>query len=277
MVRKISQAKMVAAQMPLIDIAEALASMEYPGDGRERYALYAEWASEFNADFEARQAAGREPAETYLEDIDVFAHKRAAAYGFTCRGYGIKGTLYSPSQLEAAVQACAVLYEAYALADADNGGASRSVSWESLSLAHDWAAQALSEEERKRLNAASARENGCPQPAANDPTPLYRLAFPEFGPLDVTLPDGFVDQSWSNNTCPSFELPDPANPEAEWPLITVFIDYADLDMRDEAGGKRFNLSLGAIQGPADLETDDWDEALAFIRKHRSTAALKGAA
>lgn len=277
MERVISLAKTVAAQTPLIDIAEVLASMEYPGDSRERYALYLEWANEFNADFEARQVAGREPAETYLEDIEVFAHKRAAAYGFTCRGHGVKGTLYSDTQLEAAMQACTVLYEAFAVADADNGGASRSVAWESLSLAHDWAAQALSGAERTRINSISARENGSFTAGAHAETPLYLLAFPDFGRLDVTLPQGFIDKSWSKDSCPSFEIPDPTDPDAEWPLITVFIDYADTDLRADPGGKRFNLSLGAIQGPPDLETDDWDDALAFIQEHRRIAVLKGAA
>lgn len=277
MERVISTAKTLAAHTPLIDIAEVLASMEYPGDSRERYALYLEWATEFNADFEARQAAGREPAETYFEDVEVFAHKRAAAYGFTCRGHGIKGTLYSAVQLDAALQACTVLYEAFAIADADNGGSSRSVSWESLSLAQRWAAQALGEAERARINAASSQQNGYSTDGVHAKTPLYLLAFPDFGPLDVMLPDGFIDKSWAKDTCPSFEWPDPRNPDAEWPLITVYIDYADIDLRDEVGGRRFNLSLGAIQGPPDLETDDWDEAVAFIEEHRRSAAFKGAA
>lgn len=159
----------VAALAPVIDIAEALASMEFPGDSRDRYMLYAEWALDFNADFNARAAAGQSPSETYYEDIDAFAHKRAAVYGFIQRGVVIAGKAYSLQQLEAAVQASTVLYETFAVTDADNGGSSRSISWDSLGLAHNWAAQVLTGDERDAINETCARENGhCPAEQVSD-------------------------------------------------------------------------------------------------------------
>ena len=68
--------------VPLVDIAEALVSRQYPGDNRRRYKLYEEWAQDFLADFVARAAAGRRPDETYRKDIADFAIRKAAAYGF---------------------------------------------------------------------------------------------------------------------------------------------------------------------------------------------------
>ena len=69
---------------PLIDIAETVsaAGLGLPGDSRDRYGIYAEWAGEFQRDFARRLAQGQAPAETYIEDIDAFALKKAAAMGF---------------------------------------------------------------------------------------------------------------------------------------------------------------------------------------------------
>lgn len=68
--------------VPLVDIAEALVRRHLPGDNRQRYKLYEEWAQDFLADFAARAAAGRRPEETYRRDITDFALRKAAAYGF---------------------------------------------------------------------------------------------------------------------------------------------------------------------------------------------------
>ena len=69
---------------PLIDIAETVAGagLGLDGDSRDRYGLYAEWAGEFQREFTRRVAAGQEPAETYIEDIDAFALKKASEHGF---------------------------------------------------------------------------------------------------------------------------------------------------------------------------------------------------
>jgi hypothetical protein len=59
-------------------------------------------------------------------------------------------------------------------------------------------------------------------------TPKYLFEFPTFGRLDVQLRAGFIDVSWHKNTCPSFELPS-LDEAAEWPALTLFIDYQDQD------------------------------------------------
>ncbi|NVM88626.1 hypothetical protein [Variovorax sp. SG517] len=76
--------------VPLVDIAQTLARAGFIDPHGERYRLYEEWARDFQADFEARAAAGRKPGCTYLRDVTAFALRRAAAYGFEvrCEDYG---------------------------------------------------------------------------------------------------------------------------------------------------------------------------------------------
>jgi len=90
--------------MPLVDIAQALALSRYPGDHRDRYRLYEEWARDFQADFEARAAAGRKPGMTYMKDVTAFALRRAAAYGFEARAEDFGGRLCSEARLVAGVR-----------------------------------------------------------------------------------------------------------------------------------------------------------------------------
>lgn len=99
--------------LPLIDIAQALARATYPGDDRERYRLYKEWAQDFQTDFMARVLAGRRPDETYREDVAAFARSKAAAYGFAPgAACVIGGRFYNEAQLAAAVRCCEALFEA---------------------------------------------------------------------------------------------------------------------------------------------------------------------
>ena len=90
--------------VPLVDIAQALALSRYPGDHRDRYQLYEEWARDFQADFEARAAAGRKPGQTYMRDVTAFALRRAAAYGFEARSEDFGDRLCSEARLIAGVR-----------------------------------------------------------------------------------------------------------------------------------------------------------------------------
>jgi hypothetical protein len=99
-------------------------------------------------------------------------------------------------------------------------------------------------------------------------TPRYQQAFPDFGSLDVVLPEGFTDESWFKNTCPSFELAGPDDYASGWPLLTVFVDYAEISERDEPSAKRFHVYIGEVMDHADLSSDDWAEVLEFIARER---------
>lgn len=84
--------------------------------------------------------------------------------------------------------------------------------------------------------------------------PLYKKAFPDFGDLDVQIPDGFKDISWKNDVCPSFL--DEENG------IRIWVDYLDSDMREIDGRPRFLVqNYDIIEGESKetlLETDDFD-------------------
>jgi hypothetical protein len=89
-------------------------------------------------------------------------------------------------------------------------------------------------------------------------TPKYLYEFPTFGRLDVQLPAGFIDVSWHKNTCPSFELPSPDH-AAEWPALTLFIDYQDQDERESVEAPRFFLYAGSDMENWWVATDDWSQ------------------
>ncbi|RUR70464.1 hypothetical protein ABL849_09895 [Variovorax sp. 375MFSha3.1] len=99
-----SEPKEMPFNVPLIDIAQTLARAGFLDARGERYRLCEEWARDFQADFEARAAAGREPGSTYLRDVTAFALRRAAAYGFAARSEDYGPRLCSEMRLAAGVR-----------------------------------------------------------------------------------------------------------------------------------------------------------------------------
>ena len=91
----------------------------------------------------------------------------------------------------------------------------------------------------------------------------FATEFPDYPAKDMpTIPPGFVDTSWHNNSAPSF-----ANDK-----FSVWVDYADESQREYPGGKRFAVNEidadGAFKSDwPDFETDDWDEVLRFVASH----------
>ena len=95
----------------------------------------------------------------------------------------------------------------------------------------------------------------------------YREEFPEFGELDVVLPDGFVDVSWHNDAMPSFErrLPDGST-------VKIWVDYADRGVGDFPGAPRFGVQhqyeddemTAPLTITPSLDTDDWDEVDQYV-------------
>jgi hypothetical protein len=66
---------------------------------------------------------------------------------------------------------------------------------------------------------------------------MYKTEFPDFK-LDVSIPAGFVDNSWHNNAMPCWirELPDEK-------MMVLWIDYADPALRDHPQNARFVLHV----------------------------------
>jgi hypothetical protein len=85
----------------------------------------------------------------------------------------------------------------------------------------------------------------------------YRELFPDFGEVDVELPDGFVDASCEHEGCPSFQHAGSG--------LRIYVDYRDPTKRDNPGtGGRFLLQR-LFDGEIILATDDWESVLSEVR------------
>lgn len=90
--------------------------------------------------------------------------------------------------------------------------------------------------------------------------PGYLRAFPTFGTLPVRLPDGFEDESSSNDVCPSFRRGN----------LKLWIEFADPAMR-ESGATRYVLQDDTdYDDPKDVvSSDKWQDVLSYL------ATIKG--
>lgn len=103
----------------------------------------------------------------------------------------------------------------------------------------------------------------------------YRKAFPDFGELDVELPDHFVDVSWGNEPCPCFH-----SAEAR---AFLYVDYADAALREFPEMERFGLQAAGEDGQhleddrrQLLHTDDFGLVLQRIEARRAEFASRPA-
>ena len=92
----------------------------------------------------------------------------------------------------------------------------------------------------------------------------YKYEFPDY---DDELPviDGFKDESWHNDVCPSLDYPLGGEN-----ILRIWFDYANPEMR-ECGGDQFALGIGEysqLQGL--MGSNDLNEILAYIKKHNLT-------
>lgn len=90
----------------------------------------------------------------------------------------------------------------------------------------------------------------------------YRTEFPDFPPETMpAIPEGWTDQSWHNDSCPSFDT---------GKGVSVFIDFAEVQKREhELDGPRFSVMSDPNKDGIpveELSTDDWAEVLAFVGK-----------
>lgn len=87
----------------------------------------------------------------------------------------------------------------------------------------------------------------------------YQTEFPDFNPPDMpTIPEGFEDTSWRNDSAPSF-----TNKTLR---LRLFVDFADRNQREIPESERFSVSeeLDDATGDVLLATDDWAEIVAFV-------------
>lgn len=92
----------------------------------------------------------------------------------------------------------------------------------------------------------------------------FQTEFPDFDETTMpVIPAGFEDVSWHNDTCPSF-LNETAG-------LIIFVDFADVTLREFDDGKRFSLGIwdnGSIGEPV-AESDDWQDIETAIRARLS--------
>jgi hypothetical protein len=94
--------------------------------------------------------------------------------------------------------------------------------------------------------------------------PSYKEEFPDFGTLDVRLPEGFRDNSWHNDTMPCFVRDLPEDGEG---MILIWTDYVNQLKREVPGNPRFFIQHSTRDGDPVrdlLATDNWDEVLDFV-------------
>jgi hypothetical protein len=80
--------------------------------------------------------------------------------------------------------------------------------------------------------------------------------FPDFDLSTLpTIPDDWQDTSWHNDACPSF-LNEAAG-------LILFVDFADIKLREFADGPRFNVNRweDGNTGQILVESDDWQTVL----------------
>lgn len=86
---------------------------------------------------------------------------------------------------------------------------------------------------------------------------MYKAEFPDYDD-ELYIPNGFVDDSWHNDTCPKVRKLDG---ETEF---LIWQDYKDPSLRESGGGKRYAFQI--IRNETDVvfayETDD----LAMIKE-----------
>lgn len=91
-----------------------------------------------------------------------------------------------------------------------------------------------------------------------------KTEFPRYPKLDVTLPAGFVDESWHNETCPGF-----FNAALS---LRLWIDYPNMEDREIQGFGRFSL-VHEIEYGSDMReivsTDNWQEILEAIAQFKA--------
>lgn len=91
----------------------------------------------------------------------------------------------------------------------------------------------------------------------------FRTEFPDFDPATMpAIPAGWVDQSWHNDACPSFDT---------GTGMLVSVDYAERADREIEEGERFVVM--AADCDVLLATDDWAVVLAFVARGPNFAAM----
>jgi hypothetical protein len=87
----------------------------------------------------------------------------------------------------------------------------------------------------------------------------YQTEFPDFV-LDVTIPDGFEDDSYHNDVCPHFTKDIGASD-----FLCLWVDFSDPSEREYSGQARFTAErVKDGDQVAYVTSDTWQNILDFI-------------
>ena len=93
----------------------------------------------------------------------------------------------------------------------------------------------------------------------------YLYEFPNYDDVLPDLPEGWEDNSWHNDVCPSMDYD-----LGEERILRVWMDYKNPEFR-EIGGTRYAVAIGEY-GSLEvlLETDSFQEAMDYINTNNLT-------
>jgi len=92
--------------------------------------------------------------------------------------------------------------------------------------------------------------------------PLYLREFPTFPIITEAIPEGFVDASWHNNACPSFD-----HVYADESILTIYLDWPKPEDREWDRASRYSMSLRDAQGDyvgEAVNADSWQEIITAL-------------
>jgi hypothetical protein len=153
-----------------------------------------------------------------------------------------------------------------------------------MTLGEFLAANTFDADEMRQIRDALAARvaysgGGGAQPTWTLTIPKYAIEFPDYGMLDVTIPDGFEEASWHNDACPSWIN--------ETLHLRLMVDYADPNDSEAAqifGGEyhRFQIDrltddnqVRDVAPPQFWTFATFDEALAVIIGEQFAYELAG--
>jgi hypothetical protein len=94
----------------------------------------------------------------------------------------------------------------------------------------------------------------------------YQIEFPHYDDILPDLPQGWEDNSWHNDACPSMDYD-----LGEERILRVWMDFKSVNKREYKKGKRFVVSVGEYTELQPLFTSDsYQEVLDYINTNNLT-------
>ena len=92
----------------------------------------------------------------------------------------------------------------------------------------------------------------------------WQTEFADFPAADMpAIPQGWIDSSWHNDTCPSFQFLVGTEADSNYQFARVWIAESDPELREYLDCPRFTITFEGNVFFAAFATDDWQEVLAY--------------